>query len=227
MTTSFDRRRLARSGLVRCRAAGVLLTVLLTTAGQDLGQATAQRIRSPGLPPVGLFGLEAEGRRIVYVLDRSASMGGGDASPLAASKRELLRSLDALSEVQQFHLVFYNHRPRLFTPTGGPGRLVFATDENRREAESFVESIRADGGTDHAEAIRAAMRLGPDLVFMVTDGDGHDDIPAEDLGRLERLLGGTKLVVIQFAAGEGGSPRLAELARRSGGSSKSLDPASE
>jgi len=197
---------------------------MLATAVPSLGQATAQQIRSPGLPPVGLFGLEAEGRRVVYVLDRSASMGGGDVSPLAASKRELLRSLAALSEVQQFHLVFYNHRPRLFSPTGGAGRLVFATDENRREAESFVESIRSDGGTDHAEAIRAAMRLGPDLVFMVTDGDAHDDLPVEDVDRLERLLGGTKLVVIQFSDGQGGSPRLAELARRSGGSSKSLDP---
>lgn len=189
--------------------------------------AVAQGIRSPGLPPVGLFGLEAEGRRVVYVLDRSASTGGGDASPLAASKRELLRSVASLSEVQQFHLIFYNHRPRLFSPTGGPGRLVFATEENRREAESFVESIRADGGTDHAEAIRAAVRLGPDLIFMVTDGDGHDDLAVEDLDRLERILGGTKLVVIQFAAGDGGSPRLAELARRSGGESKSLDPARE
>lgn len=198
---------------------------MLTTTGPDLGQATAQQIRSPGLPPVGLFGLEAEGRRIVYVLDRSASMGNGDASPLAASKRELLRSIAGLSEVQQFHLVFYNHRPRLFSPAGGSGRLVFATDENRREAESFVESIRSDGGTDHAEAIRAAMRLGPDLVFMVTDGDAHDDLPVDDVDRLERLLGGTKLVVIQFSDGQGCSPRLAELARRSGGSSKSLDPA--
>lgn len=214
-----------RSCLARCWAAGIACIALLPTAELGGTSVVAQQIRSPGLPAVGLFGLEAEGRRVVYVLDRSASMGSGDASPLAASKRELLRSLAALSDVQQFHLIFYNHRPRLFSPNGGSGRLVFATDENRRGAESFVESIRSDGGTDHSEAIRAAMRLGPDLVFMVTDGDGHDDISVEDVERLERLLGGTKLVVIQFAAGAGGSPRLAELARRSGGSSKSLDPA--
>ncbi len=205
-------------------AAGVACLVACPVTESGVTRVVAQQVRSPGLPPIGLFGLEAEGRRVVYVLDRSASMGSGDASPLAASKRELLRSLASLSQVQQFHLIFYNHRPRLFSPTGGSGRLVFATDENRRGAGSFVESIRSDGGTDHAEAIRAAMRLGPDLVFMVTDGDGHDDIAAEDLDRLERLLGGTKLVVIQFAAGEGGSPRLAELARRTGGSSKTVDP---
>lgn len=221
MRTTADR----RPSLVLCWAAVIACVAVLLPAELGVTRGMAQQIRSPGLPAVGLFGLEAEGRRVVYVLDRSASMGSGDASPLAASKRELLRSLAALSEVQQFHLIFYNHRPRLFSPAGGPGRLVFATDENRRGAESFVESIRSDGGTDHSEAIRAAMRLGPDLVFMVTDGDGRDDIAVEDLGRLERLLGGTKLVVIQFAAGEGGSPRLAELARRSGGSSKSLDPA--
>lgn len=223
MKTIADR----RPSLVPWWAAGIACLVVLPTAELGGTRVVAQQVRSPGLPTVGLFGLEAEGRRVVYVLDRSASMGSGDASPLAASKRELLRSLAALSQVQQFHLIFYNHRPRLFSPTGGSGRLVFATDENRRGAESFVESIRSDGGTDHAEAIRAATRLGPDLVFMVTDGDGRDDIAVDDLDRLERLLGGTKLVVIQFAAGEGGSPRLAELARRSGGSSKTVDPAGE
>lgn len=223
MTTARDR----RTRLVRRAAVGIAIACCLPLAALTAGRGMSQQIRSPGLPPVSLFGLESEGRRIVYVLDRSASMGSGDASSLGASKRELLRSIDGLSDVQQFYLIFYNHRPRLFSPNGGSGRLVFATDENRREAGSFVESIRSDGGTNHAEAIRAAARLGPDVVFMVTDGDARDDLSAEDVDRLERLLGGTKLVLIQFAAGAGGSPRLAELARRSGGSSKAIDPAGE
>lgn len=216
---------------VRGRLGPVLRrTVPLVLAGAVLWPlialpVSARQIRSPGIPSVGLFGLEAKGRRIAYVLDRSASMGNGAGSPLAASKRELLRSLAALSDVQQFHLVFYNHRPRLFNPTGNAGRLVFATDENRREAEAFVDSIKADGGTDHAEAIRAAIRLGPDLIFMVTDGDAVDDLAAGEIERLERLLGGAQLVLIQFSdGGREASPRLASLARRSGGAAKAVDP---
>ena len=180
---------------------------------------------SPGSPRAGIFGVEAEGRRVVYLLDRSASMGESDGAALRAAKREMLRSLDALSDVQQFHLVSYNHRPRAFSPSGSTGRPAFANESARKEATAFVESIRADGGTDHVAAIRAAMRLGPDLMLLVTDGDETDDIAEADLASLERHVAPARLVVIQFAAsGAAGSPRLMELARRTGGDARSIDP---
>lgn len=180
---------------------------------------------SPGAPRAGIFGVEAEGRRVVYLLDRSASMGEADGAALRAAKREMQRSLEALSDVQQFHVVCYNHRARAFSPSGSTGRPAFANEATRREAATFIESIRADGGTDHVAAIRAAMRLGPDLMLLVTDGDEADDIAEADLASLERHVAPARLVVIQFAAeGAAGSPRLMELARRTGGDARSIDP---
>jgi len=173
---------------------------------------------SPGEVRTGIFGLEAEGNRFVYVFDRSASMGDSAGRPLAAAKRELLRSLDELGPVQQFYLIFYNQRLQVFTPSGMRGRLVFATDDTKKAARRFVDSVRADGATRHADAIAAAIRLGPDAIFLLTDGDAVDDLDEEELGRLMRSIGGTKCMVVQFGGGEQRrSPRLARLAEASGG----------
>src|SRR5205085_868454 len=50
-------------------------------------------------------------------------------------------------------------------------QLVFADDKGKRQAESFVGSIRAAGGTDHVQALELALRLRPDVIFLLTDAD--------------------------------------------------------
>ena len=174
-------------------------------------------VKSPGGVRTGIFGLEAKGNRFVYVFDRSASMAQPDGRPLAAAKRELIRSVDELGDVQQFYVIFYNDRLHVFSPAGTRGRLVFGTDENRRAARRFVEAVRADGGTRHAEALAAAFRLAPDVVFLLTDADAKDDLTDAELERLARLGSGSRCMIAQFGDESRRSPRLAELAARSGG----------
>lgn len=180
-------------------------------------------IKSPGGIRTGIFGLEAKGNRFVYVFDRSASMAEPDGRPLAAAKQELIRSFDELGDVQQFYVIFYNDRLHVFSPAGSRGRLVFATEENRRAARRFVEGVRADGGTRHAEALAAAFRLAPDVVFLLTDADAKDDLTDAELERLSRLGSGSRCMVVQFGDESGRSPRLAELAARCGGAYRILN----
>lgn len=180
-------------------------------------------IRSPGGIRTGIFGLEAKGNRFVYVFDRSASMAEPDGRPLAAAKLELIRSIDELGDVQQLYVIFYNDRLHVFSPAGSRGRLVFATEENRRAARRFVEGVRADGGTRHAEALAAAFRLAPDVVFLLTDADAKDDLTDGELERLSRLGSGSRCMVVQFGDESGRSPRLAELAARCGGAYRILN----
>lgn len=178
--------------------------------------------RSPGGVRTGIFGAEARGNRFVYVLDRSASMAEPDGRPLAVAKGELLRSIEDLGEVQSLSLVFYNDRVQVFSPPGARGRLVFATDENRRAAARYVGSVRASGGTRHAEALAAAFRFDPDVVFLLTDADAKDDLDAEEVARLERLAGGSRLLVVQFGDDARRSPGLERLADRCGGNYRVL-----
>jgi hypothetical protein len=161
-----------------------------------------------------LYGIDAEGSKFVYVFDRSASMGNGPNMPLAAAKVELLTSLERLGPTHQFQIIFYNERPKIFSLAGYPGRIVYATDINKRQARSFVESITADGGTGHLSALEMALSFGPDVVYFLTDA-AEPDMSAADLARIRHKNQVSVIHTIEF--GEGPAPDrenfLARIAR--------------
>ena len=172
---------------------------------------------SGGKARTSIFGLVGEGYKFVYVFDRSGSMGGDGAASLKALKAELVASLKNLDTVHQFQIIFYNHRPVLFNPSGTPGKLAFATQRNKEEAQRFLDSIEAFGGTDHEAALRMATALKPDVIFLLTDGDEPKLTPRQ-MEKIERWAAGIPINIIEF--GPGPAPQsenfLKELARRSG-----------
>jgi len=179
---------------------------------------------SPGQPP-RFFGLEAAGERIVYVCDRSASMAEPDGLPLAQAKRELLESISSLGDSRQFQVLFYNQRLTMFSPGGGRGLPLFPDPRTLDDLRRFVDGVSAAGGTRHAEAVAAALRLAPDVVFILTDADAGDDLSEDELRRLSERLGQARCMVVQFGGGEGRrSPRLARLAEMSGGEYRVVEP---
>jgi hypothetical protein len=165
-----------------------------------------------------LFGLSGEGYKFAYVFDRSGSMGGEGRESLKLVKAELIKSLDRLDTVHQFQIVFYNERPVVFNPTGTPGRLAFATDENKQRAAKFLDSIAATGGTDHEEALRTAIGLRPDVIFFLTDAD-DPKLSAAQLAKIRRSAAGTIINTIEFGPGAKpkGSNFLEDLAKQNGG----------
>jgi hypothetical protein len=126
-----------------------------------------------GTATVTLFQATAQARTVVYVIDRSLSMGlpcVGCSSPLDAAKRELLASLSRLPSSTRFQVILYNRcadRMRLANSYG----LVPASDENRSAVAQLLERLPADGATDHVAALRESLALQPDAIFFVTDGD--------------------------------------------------------
>jgi hypothetical protein len=116
-----------------------------------------------------LFGVSGSGSSFVYVFDRSDSMNGYDGRPLRAAKAELTRSLKTLTDRQQFQIVFYNDQPKPFTLAGLPLSMVSGDDSHLQLAESYIRSIRAFGGTEHESALKMALRMGPDVIFFLTD----------------------------------------------------------
>lgn len=171
-----------------------------------------------------LFGLEARGSKFVYVLDRSGSMGEHKNLALRKAKEELLASLGDLNDRQQFYIIFYNHEPKLFDPGAAKNQLVFATESNKQRARQFIENISADGGTDHVAALSIAVRLHPDVIFLLTDGEAEDDPSPDDLKRLERLNSGEASInVIQFAAAPRPNSALVHLAEQNRGKHLVID----
>ncbi len=170
---------------------------------------------------VSLFGVKAEGKKFVYVLDRSGSTEG---KLLAAAKAEILASIETIGDVHQFQLVVYNERPKAFNPAGSGGQLAFGTNANRAEVKKFLGTIEADGGTDHMAALSLAIRMRPDVVFLLTDGD-KPFVTARELDRIDRIGPGITIHTIQFGDGpqRGGEGWMGKLAQQSGGEYRYVD----
>jgi hypothetical protein len=180
---------------------------------------------SPGeKAKVSLFGIEGEGYKFVYVFDRSGSMSAPGHNALPSVKAELIKSLQNFDAVHQFQIIYYNEQPKIFNPTGQPGRLVFGTDQNKASAVNFINSVVADGGTSHEDALRLAIKLRPDVIYLLTDGDEPKMTPRQ-LERIDRLGGGIIINTIEFGAGPrpAGEGFLLKLARQSGGKYAYLD----
>jgi hypothetical protein len=176
-------------------------------------QAGAQE-RGSGRTQV--YGLTGEGTRFVYVFDRSLSMKG---APLAAAKRELLASLKKLDRVHQFQIVFYNERPKTMQPPA----MTFADENGLAQAESFVGGIIADGGTDHLAALKVALQMGPDVIFLLTDAD-EPPLSARQLAEVQRASNGAMIHVIEFKSGppSGKASFLKKLAEQNRGEYKAI-----
>ncbi len=171
-----------------------------------------------GKAQVSLFGATGEGYKFVYVFDRSASMGGEGKQALKVLKAELLESLKPLDSVHQFQIIFYNERPVIFNPSGMRGQLAFATEQNKDRAARFIQSIAADGNTRHDDALKLAVRMRPDVIFFLTDGD-DPKLSRRELDQVNRLAAGIRINAIEFGSGPrpAGKSFLAVLAQENGG----------
>ena len=106
-------------------------------------------------------------RRVVFLLDRSGSMGLFDA--LDRAKAELAAALAALPPETSFQVVAYNSGA--WPLVGSALDLVPANGENVARAHQQLDLLLASGFTRHVEAVRAALLLRPDLLVLLTDAD--------------------------------------------------------
>ena len=165
-----------------------------------------------------VFGIKGTGSRFLYVFDRSASMSGYNNKPLKAAKQQLLASLASLGSTQQFQIIFYNDTTMVFDPNPGPPEMMSADDKTKREAARFVQRTQADRGTDHLNALRLALSLAPDVIFLLTDAEGG--FTRGELGRVSDWnRSGAVINAIEFGVGSsrGGDRSLEQLAREHGG----------
>lgn len=166
-----------------------------------------------------IYGIEGEGSKFVYVFDRSGSMGGGAGSPLNSAKAQLLASLEDLDTVHQFQIIFYNQDPTVMQLGGQRGRLIFGTDQSKLLAQRFIKGITASGGTEHQAALEKAIKMGPDVIFFLTDAD-EPGLSASQLDRIRRMNDGRASIhAIEFGLGPAVRKNnfLSELARENDG----------
>jgi hypothetical protein len=189
------------------------------SAGAHSQGPGGEGVAGPGA--ASFFEVPIRARTVVFVIDRSMSMGlnGG----LSAARREVLAALDRLPESTRFQVILYN---REATPLrlGGRTELVAATEEARRETHLLLASVRAEGSTNHPEALRRALALLPDLILFVTDAD---DLTTEQVRALTQMnTAGCVIQTIELSGhrAERAGGALQQLAHYNGGTHRQVDP---
>ncbi|MFK7822096.1 MAG: VWA domain-containing protein [Planctomycetaceae bacterium] len=164
----------------------------------------------------GESGRGSGGKRIVYIVDASGSMTYRllRMSRFSRVQRELETSILSLHESQKFGVILFNDYERTLSTRA----LRAATERNKNRVISRVWKSGAGGGTDPRAAIRLAMRMRPDTIYFLTDGEF---LPASAAQLLQKQKG---LTVHTFTLGDSrGEAIMQRIANVNGGTYRFID----
>ncbi len=149
-------------------------------------------------PPVGPE-VEATrlAREVVYVIDTSGSMAGAS---IQQAKQALSLAIGRLRPDDRFNVIEFNSTTDSLFDLPRP-----ATPANRTSARAWVDALQANGGTEMAAALEAALATGGDdalvrQVVFLTDGCVANE--ERLFGIITERLGATRL----FPVGIGSAP---------------------
>jgi hypothetical protein len=117
---------------------------------------------------VSFCGVAGKGNRVVYVIDRSLSMGLNGTFRRACD--QLLTSLEQLPAEARFQVLLYNRHAEPLR-INGTAELFPADAQTKDQVRLLVRQTRSEGATDHLAALKAALRLHPDVIYFATDAD--------------------------------------------------------
>ncbi|MGI9519476.1 MAG: VWA domain-containing protein, partial [Pirellulaceae bacterium] len=186
-------------------------------------ESAAIEARRPRGPPTSLsvFGSgQMTGRKFVFVMDRSKSMGAQGLNVINAAASELGAAISSLEDHHQFQIVAYHHMPL----TIGPRELLNATEDHKGEVAEFITNLAAFGGTEHEGALFMALSMNPDVVVLLTDG-GLPSLNESQLTRIRRAADGAQIHCIQFGSGpsQNSNTFMQKLAVQNVGSYRYID----
>jgi hypothetical protein len=192
---------------------GINEAAILAEDARGRGKGGGDTQGTPG--GLTVFGAQARGRTFVMVIDRSASMGAQGLGALSAAADELARQMGSLDERQRVQIVAYHAAPSQLDAHWLP-----ATPQNKERLLKYLRGLPAFGSTNHTAALTTALKLKPEVIFLITDGDD----PGMDPGQLriirELARGRTTIHTIHFGRGSEGGPSdhfMRKLAADNGG----------
>jgi hypothetical protein len=162
----------------------------LSGLGKDLGPANGA---------VTFFQINARVKSVVYVIDRSVSMGPN--GKLNRAKEELLNSLEKLPTDVRFQIIFFNRTFDMLSVEHSSD-LLFATWENKQRVMAFLRTILPEGGTRPVPALKRALALKSDVIYFVSDQEDMDERDVREVTQLNR--GVTSIHVFAIEDGKDG-----------------------
>lgn len=158
----------------------------------------------------GFFGNGEHETSVVFVVDNSRSMNRPHDSPAKTRFRrvkvELVKCVAAMPPSQRFSIIFFARETVPLSQT----ELLPATDAVKASSLEWVARMGSGGApTDPRTALRGALRMQPDQIYFLTDGE-FDRPVVRDLLSLKQS--GTRIDTFAFGdqAGEAVLKTLAE-----------------
>ena len=162
-----------------------------------------------GTSRVSFFGSEVQANSVGFVIDASKSMSG---MRFQRARQELVNSLSKLQPNQRFFVVFYTDQTfPMFFPDNTI-ELIPADQRNLGRVFRWIEQSEVQGGTKPQAAMVMTLKLKPDLIFFLSDGD----IPFETQGYVLRYNSGSKVHTITFGS-DIGAVLMRQIAAGNGG----------
>lgn len=129
---------------------------------------SARDENGPSVAGGSFFGLRADGKRFVYVVDCSGSMTG---PPYQRATMELLSSIANLEKSQQFFIILFSTESYpMFHPLPSQ-EFLYATDDALKQTKVWLKGFsQGQGGTNPEPALEQALAMKPDAIFFLTDG---------------------------------------------------------
>jgi uncharacterized protein YegL len=144
----------------------------------ELAKATARDgSNRKGLSGMGggssFFGIESAGEKFVFIVDSSRSMQG---KRWEHANKELLRSISELGPDQKFFVICFDYVARpAFDLLPENIKFLTASNNSRRRIRQWIQSLDLGSNTRPADAMRLALALRPDAIYLLSDGELEDD----------------------------------------------------
>jgi hypothetical protein len=130
-----------------------------------------------------VFGHGGNATRIVYICDASGSM----LTKMDLLKLELQKSVQELSPVQAFDVIFFQEGGRSYIDLSPD--LMMATAANKRKLYNFLQDVVGQGNTHVIPALTTAFSkpTSPELIYLLTDGAFEDETAPVVISAISRL----------------------------------------
>lgn len=156
------------------------------------------------------FGVKAEGRSFAFVVDTSGSMGTNNR--YLRCRAELLRAVKELGHKQKYFIVFFNHQ----TFAMPERKLVEATSPQMKKTMQWITGAMPMGSTEPWEGVALALRMKPDAIFLLTDGEFSPDVVRKIVSAQPDEKKRVPIHTIGFES-QAGEVTLQTIARETGG----------
>lgn len=147
--------------------------------------------KEPSTATKPLHGKLKAGKTIAYAIDCSSSMGSE--GQLRAACQAVKASLLQLNAEAHFQIVAYNGSTQSLS-----NRPLLATEAHRERAHRWLDSLVAEGRSDHLAGLREALWQQPDVVILLTDAD---DLDAKDVKAIRGIIRDRVLCTRLFGSG--------------------------